>query len=92
MRNNPGGNWTPGPWEAEIYCVWAGGRYIAGTQTGIGQSNQEANTHLIAAAPEMYDALKLALKAFKKKDWLTTDGAMSEIIETVLDKAEGRQE
>ena len=50
---------TPGPWRSEKYCVWAGDKYIAGTQTGIGEP-QEANARLIAAAPELHEWLKVA--------------------------------
>ena len=44
---------TPGPWNVEKYCVWAGDKYVAATQTGIDEEEQAANARLIAAAPDM---------------------------------------
>ena len=51
---------TPGPWNAETFCVWAGDKYVAATQTGIPEEEQQANAKLIAAAPELLEALKAA--------------------------------
>ena len=53
--------WTPGPWHV------AGKQTIkAGRDRWIGKANWnngEANAHLIAAAPDMYEALKVAEEA-----------------------------
>lgn len=52
---------TPGPWKAEIHCVWGGpnlDRYVAATGTGIGEQEQQANARLIAAAPDLLAALE----------------------------------
>ena len=63
---------TPGPWKAdESYClgaVNAGKRHIAmvnlfdwrDDKTRVTREQQIANSHLIAAAPDMYAALKMA--------------------------------
>ena len=57
---------TPGPWKAEKYCIWGGlnyQTYIAAMDTGAGHEDQEqANARLIAAAPELLAACKLALE------------------------------
>lgn len=61
---------TPGPWEADNLRVWAGTeeapRYIASlkfvSDTNLCDEETEANTLLIAAAPEMLQALQDALK------------------------------
>ena len=46
---------TPGPWNHDPMfptSAWAEGHWIA-------TANKEANAHLIAAAPELYAALKI---------------------------------
>jgi hypothetical protein len=55
---------TPGPWHADIYCVWAGGIYVAGTKTGLPVEQQIANARLIAAAPELLEALEAYTKMY----------------------------
>lgn len=65
-------NWTPGPWEANgnaietvatPACVIAG-VYDESDDCGIdSQSEADANAALIAAAPELYDALEALLAA-----------------------------
>ena len=49
---------TKGPWRAEKFCVWSDEKYVAATQTGINSDEQQANAKLIAAAPELLEALK----------------------------------
>ena len=49
---------TPGPWKADIYCVWAGEIFVCGTQTGLPVERQIANARLIASAPDLYAALE----------------------------------
>ena len=48
---------TPGPWYAEKFCIWAGDCFVAGTATGQGDPEQQANARLIAAAPDLLAAL-----------------------------------
>ena len=74
-----GGAWTPGPWEAETLAdrsppnvrPWVGrlgeSRYAA-LSCGDTQAEAIANAHLIAAAPELYEALTLALRAMEGTD------------------------
>ena len=49
---------TPGPWYAEKFCIWAGDCFVAGTATGQGDPEQQANARLIASAPDLYAALE----------------------------------
>ena len=60
---------TPGPWIARGTTVWAdaekppmGHEIIANTRTARGDEHDMSNANLIAAAPAMYEALKLARK------------------------------
>lgn len=58
-------NWTPGPWRTDtkagfpydIHC--ANGDMIANVEAS---SEGESNAELIAAAPELYEALSIAVK------------------------------
>lgn len=54
--------WTPGPWEAvnERDVDTADGKCIA--IMGVGVDEFEANAHLIAAAPDLYEALEKILR------------------------------
>ena len=60
---------TPGPWENSPSChVYAGeGELIAdaGDSLTLGVSEMEANARLIAAAPELLDALNHARELIK---------------------------
>jgi hypothetical protein len=93
---------TPGPWQVgdELEGLWV---YTDPNQNVIcdvvGRNDPHimtdedyANAHLIAAAPEMLDALSVARVALKlriKKD--ATDGELSALllIEDVISKAKG---
>ena len=66
-------NYTPGPWytkHGHISSLRSShGCTIANcnrSARGISDDEAEANAHLIAAAPEMLEALKVALKAIDK--------------------------
>lgn len=68
---------TPGPWSFEVDDCWvirdAGGDSFMGNETFYPwNSDNEADWHLIAAAPEMYEALKLASEALE--EGLETEG------------------
>ena len=67
---------TPGPWEAEridnsncVYIKCERGFFIATCHDGVrGESNAIANARLIAAAPELLEALQSLLKSFPTED------------------------
>jgi hypothetical protein len=71
------GAWTPGPWRVNPKAatnvesangrgVAACGGYYDNTSNGAYAVENEANAHLIAAAPDLYAALADALKALEK--------------------------
>ena len=59
MTNN---KHTPTPWAIEKYCVWAGDKYVAATQTGINEEEQQANATFIVKACNNYETLLTAAK------------------------------
>jgi hypothetical protein len=97
---------TPGPWEIEpirLYpgtirdCIEirsdnAGGWWIAHVQTAmnLGQSG-EANASLIAAAPELLDALKRLVTYAAPFICIVDDPAELTEARAAIAKAEGRQ-
>jgi hypothetical protein len=84
---------TPGPWQAQKGSVKIGFRYLY-PQTVYGESHAErfqrededvANARLIAAAPEMLEALELALEAARGKPYAYNK------IKAAIAKAKGGQ-
>ena len=65
--------WTPGPWEVErwqsgdLWIVARHSHHIARMMNNIyiPTEQKEADAHLIAAAPDLYDACEIALEAVK---------------------------
>jgi hypothetical protein len=66
------------------------------THSGMNIGQDIANAHLIAAAPDMYEALKMALDALRALLYEHPDddigSAQKEVIEKALAKAEGKGE
>lgn len=67
-NQNKAPGFTPGPWHNRSTNSGYTSRYVCGPKhpdggdyTPICIANSEANANLIAAAPEMYEALKLAM-------------------------------
>ncbi len=68
---------TKGPWELDsVKCriVSESGRSIANTavyddRTFATDSENEANATLIAAAPDLYEALQILLRAWQGGEW-----------------------
>lgn len=110
QRPIPAASFTPGPWKATPtlhgeFEITAADRddasapwyvAVAMADCGFPQSQSEANAHLIAAAPDLYEALKLALECIAycrkaHKDAQSGEGFPVEIIlDAALAKAEGR--
>ena len=71
MANEP--KWTPGTWEARCFLVLGGTRMTdrichVGTSTSLPPSRSresEANARLIAAAPDMYEALRKSAEGWE---------------------------
>ena len=56
------GKWTPGPWKIDDThvktAINAGNTHVAMVNWGVNRDEHEANTYLIAAAPDLYEALR----------------------------------
>lgn len=84
--------WTPGPWTSDGILIWKANSVIA--QADIGdvdhiEEEREANARLIAAAPELYEALAWMAGLFNEA---TTEGVFSDALthaHAALAKARG---
>jgi hypothetical protein len=57
---------TPGPWVAhDCYLIDAPGKRFIATMDSCRDVERDANARLIAAAPDLYEALELALTALR---------------------------
>ena len=62
--------WTPGPWFVRGFHIWqelhrdktSRGRIADATLVWRGSEETDANAHLIAAAPDLYEALERCLQ------------------------------
>ena len=87
---------TPGPWHTEInwkpYVAQGNGIVLAEAldNSVINRNEAEANAALIAAAPEMYDALYSVCVACKMRDHETECKLCT--VEAALRKARGEEE
>lgn len=91
---------TPGPWEVIGGAVYTATEHI-GTAARIASMDREelrtkpverdANAHLIAAAPDLLEALKLSLAWFLAADCAATPGGRKDLatIRAALAKARG---
>ena len=92
--NKPAGSaqFTPGPWVVNTFIVNGQHKLEVLDTTGANACVQ-ANAHLIAAAPAMYEALKAAYRLLR--EWTPcgedNQGEVEGLIETALAQAEGRQ-
>jgi len=81
---------TPGPWEIEYDDLTE--EWIVFWETGsaeVGGANAANNANLIAAAPEMYEALGRAYASTKYSGWLA-DSQLLGCIEKAIAKAKGQ--
>ncbi len=95
---------TPGPWvntgldhqyPKEIN-IQSGNLYIARTIGGLGLIEETANANLIAAAPELLEALRNLMSACYKADLHEelseiVDGCLLDAAETAIAKANGEE-
>ena len=78
---------TPGPWEASNGNIWTEGEQVFVAMTnGVPIGDSLKNAELIAAAPEMYEALKTILDNFG----YTFPDEYREMAEKTLKKAGGK--
>jgi hypothetical protein len=62
---------TPGPWELRGLTVFEVGK--TGISVAVAtqhETNAKANARLIAAAPELYEALTEAVKTNPQEEWI----------------------
>jgi hypothetical protein len=93
---------TPGPWIIRHEGVWSVGtdHEMTALVYGCTDKEEEANAHLIAAAPELLEALKAMVDKFDSEIHNEYDGTrllegrLSEanFARRIIDKAEGRAE
>ena len=96
-----GQKWTPGPWNTRNHGVIVGGpfhqfeRGTAQRQIAMAcvivdceqaEAERDANAHLISAAPDMAEALKVA-REFITNVGCEMDGALLEQVDAALAKA-----
>ncbi|NCC61603.1 MAG: hypothetical protein EOM12_11820 [Verrucomicrobiae bacterium] len=97
---------TPGPWEARLGMGWyvmAGGMTSgAMLVTGRSDSESKANAHLIAAAPEMLEALEKVMEASNLGEvadesddawiaWINASRKAVDLAEKAIKKARGER-
>jgi len=74
--------WAVGSTECEPIIIWADGTPIAKVY------NSEANAHLIAAAPDLYEALRNARAALAR--YVSVEEPVFVAVTEAIAKAEGR--
>jgi hypothetical protein len=90
-------DWTPGPWEVFRFGPGLEVKTIYG-YSGMDRSqlipavvspgvNAEANARLIAASPDLLEALEFLISAAEECMLLTGEGTLSEADEVILDIA-----
>lgn len=96
--------WTPGPWKADGYYVYAndqnakhGLKELANVEGELCTTDEdEANRHLMAAAPELYGALSaIKWKSIDKDNMefsAITTYCVMDIIQAALAKARGESD
>lgn len=76
--------WTPGPWTRDALDV-IGSDKTRICRLGVGLECDPHNAHLIAAAPEMYEALYICIQQLRRLG----DAFLANKAEEVLAKARG---
>lgn len=92
--------WTPGPWTitgASARTVWAGEAQIAVIDDpALSYDEQRANARIVAAAPDMAEALRttrsniVTLNACHADKGIAQYDAWLAVVDAALAKAEGR--
>lgn len=88
--------WTPGPWEKKSFALSEeilapGNKLVAIVRLRHYESSEEirANAHLIAAAPELYDALFNMMEIYHGRAEQSYPGQMAKDAMKALAKARG---
>ena len=84
-------NHTLGPWEVDRPYIRGAGRVIASLESGCNEVEDTANARLIAAAPELYEALVdlIGFLFHGKKDRQTILRATAALAKARGDEGEG---
>ena len=79
---------TPGPWEHRGNRVYRKDSYEVAWIAGQGpHSEWQANAHLIAAAPAMYEALKIMRQVFEDSEALLLFAKPGVTVKSLVDNA-----
>ena len=80
--------YTPGPWEASNGNIWTEGEQVFVAMTnGVPIGDSLKNAELIAAAPEMYEALR----NLENDNGAIPDHAW-QMVQNAINKAEGKND
>jgi len=94
---------TPGPWHFRVDPIHQGQYFIRVQSYGFAPlatvrgdkrstlKDSEANARLIAAAPDLLEALKMAVSALERSDYIQMDGDSFDVVDearAVIAKAE----
>jgi hypothetical protein len=96
METNMTDKHTPGPWYVAkpVYgdrqICDQGLREIADVGYEVGDKAMDANARLIASAPELLEACKLAQEAITRLHYTPEIAYLSERIDAAITKAEGK--
>lgn len=84
-------NHTPGPWKVDRPYIRGAGRVIATLESGRNEGEDAANARLIAAAPELFEALENLMDFLfhGKKDRQTILRATAALAKARGDEGEG---
>jgi len=83
--------YTPGPWKVDRPYIRGAGRVIATLESGRNEGEDAANARLIAAAPELFEALENLMDFLfhGKKDRQTILRATAALAKARGDEGEG---
>lgn len=83
-------NYTPGPWKVDRPYIRGAGRAIASLESWHNEVEDAANARLIAAAPELYEAVQTVDMALAgQKTSLEEWANISKTVRAALAKARG---
>jgi hypothetical protein len=85
---------TPGPWDiakGKTYCAIRTDERVIADMRLVGLHHNEANARLIAAAPELLDALQAALEALRGSAGFDEINNAKKQVKAAIAKATGEQ-
>lgn len=82
---------TSGPWQLEGFNIRISDKsyYLLNNQASLSAGELRANSNLIAAAPELLEALKMASDFLNYGEAMHSSKLVYDIIEVAIAKAEG---